>query len=220
MSTDPDVLRAQIDATRSELSSDVDALTEYVTPANVAHRQADKVRGKVGGAVTSMKEKVMGTASDVQHGMSSATSSTTGSVHDAAGSVHDSVAGAAHSVSGAAHQAPHAAASQTRGNPLAAGLIALGAGWLVASLLPTTAKEQQAASAVKDNASTLARPLTEAAKDAASNLRQPAQEAVASVKETATDAASTVRDEGASAAQHVQGQAADAKGTVQQEARR
>jgi ElaB/YqjD/DUF883 family membrane-anchored ribosome-binding protein len=212
MTQDPDQLRAEIDRTRSQMSNDVNALTDYVAPSNVAHRQADKVKGRVTGAVTSVKEKVMGTASGVHDTASSGAGHVSGTVHDATSSVH----GAASSVHDAAAAAPGRVTSGTRGNPLAAGLIALGAGWLLGSLLPASAKERQAASAVKDNAGTLARPLTEAAKDAASNLKAPAQEAVQSVKETATDAAGTVKDEGTSAAQHVQGSAQDAKSTVQE----
>ena len=44
MSTDPEEIRDDIERTRAELSSDVDALTDKVSPTQVAHRQADKVR--------------------------------------------------------------------------------------------------------------------------------------------------------------------------------
>jgi hypothetical protein len=48
------------------------------------------------------------------------------------------VTSAASSVADAASSAPDMARRQTRGNPLAAGLIALGVGWLASSLLPLT----------------------------------------------------------------------------------
>ena len=58
MSTDPDQIREDIERTRAELSSDVDALTDKVSPTQVAQRQADKVRS----AVSDVKDRVMGGA--------------------------------------------------------------------------------------------------------------------------------------------------------------
>ena len=187
--TSPDQIRDDIERTRGNLSADVNALTDTVSPGNVARRQVDKARG----TVTGVKDKVMG-------------------VGNSAGS---SAGSAASSVSDAVSGAPGAVATQARGNPLAAGLIALGTGWLLGSLLPASPKEAQVAGAVKDNASTLAQPLTDAAKTAAAELKGPAQEALESVKSTATDAAATVKDEGASSAQDVKSQAQDAKDAVQ-----
>ena len=62
MSTNPDQIRREIEDTRGRLSSDVNALTETVSPSNVARRQADKVAG----AATSVKERVMGAADDAR----------------------------------------------------------------------------------------------------------------------------------------------------------
>ena len=45
-----------------------------------------------------------------------------------------------------------AARRQTQGNPLAAGLIAFGVGWLVSSLLPDSQKERELAHQLKDRA--------------------------------------------------------------------
>jgi hypothetical protein len=184
-SDDPEVIRRDIEATRADLSRDVDALTEKVSPARVVERRVDRAKSAVG----SVKEKVMGDTETV-----------------------------ASSVGDAATGAPSAARQKTRGNPLAAGLIAFGAGWLISSLLPATEKEKQAASTVKDKASehsdTLTAPLKEAAGNAKENLQGPAQDAVASVKDKATDAASTVKDEAASAKDDVAGSAQQAKDEV------
>src|SRR6185437_15537416 len=99
---------------------------------------------------------------------------------------------------------PEQARRRARGNPLAAGLIAFGAGWLVSSLLPATGPEQQAASQVKDLAAEKGRPvvqrLGQAGQEAAQELRESAQERVQSVRQTAADAASTVTDEALSRA--------------------
>ena len=59
-SNDPDQLRAEIERTRSDLSQNVNALGEAVTPGNIAKRQVDKVAG----AAVGLKDKVMGTVDD------------------------------------------------------------------------------------------------------------------------------------------------------------
>jgi gas vesicle protein len=203
-SDDPEVIRRDIEATRAELSRDVDALTEKVSPARVVERRVDKAKEAVG----SVKEKVMGVHS--------------GSTNGALGTATDKAASVASSVGDTATAAPSMARQKTRGNPLAAGVIAFGVGWLVSSLMPATEKEQQAATAVKDKASehsdTLTQPIKEAAGNAKENLAGPAQEAVQAVKGTATEAASTVKDEASSAKDDVAGSAQQAKDEVRQSA--
>ena len=62
MSTDPDVIRADIERTRANLSDDVNALADEVNPKNVIRRKTQKVTGAFG----SVRESVMGTATDAQ----------------------------------------------------------------------------------------------------------------------------------------------------------
>ncbi len=45
MSDSPDQIRADIERTRGELGSDVDALADKVSPSKIVERQVDKVRG-------------------------------------------------------------------------------------------------------------------------------------------------------------------------------
>jgi hypothetical protein len=143
---------------------------------------------------------------------------TTPGDHGALGSAADKASSMASSVGDTATSAPSAARQKTRGNPLAAGLIAFGAGWLISSLLPASEKEKQAASTVKDKAGehsdTLTAPLKEAAGKAKENLQGPAHDAVTSMKDTATDAASTVKDEASSAKDDVAGSAQQARDEV------
>jgi Protein of unknown function (DUF3618) len=201
MSTDPDQIRAQIEQTRSSLSTDVNTLAETVSPGNVARRQVDKVRSAAGSA----KDKVMGTASNVGADGRSAAGSATSALGDAASSSQEAV-----------KAAPDAVKARTQGNPLAAGLIAFGAGWLVASLIPASQPEQAAAKKLKDNASAVTGPLSDAGKEVADNLKEPAQQAFENVKTTAQDAAGTVTSEGTSAAQDVRDQGIQAKDAVQE----
>ena len=62
MSDNPEQIRAEIERTRNELSIDVDAVADKVTPAKVAQRQTDKVRG----ALSDVKDSVLGSASDAR----------------------------------------------------------------------------------------------------------------------------------------------------------
>ena len=214
-SSDPEVIRRQIEDTRRELSYDVDALNEKVNPARVVDRRVTAAKGRM----TGLKDKVMGTAQDTTASAQGMASNAAGTVQGAASSAAEGVQNAASTAVGAVQQAPDMAIRQTQGNPLAAGLIAFGVGWLVSSLLPASEKEkqlaQQAESAVREHKDTLLEPAKQAAQEIGEQLKPAAQDAVESVKATAQDAAATVKEEGKSAAQDVQGQAQQAKETVQ-----
>jgi gas vesicle protein len=198
MSNDPDVIRAQIEATRAGLSSDVNELGDKVSPAQIAKRQTDRLKG----TAASVKNHIMGSADDAKSSAGNALSS----AGDALSSAQDAVS-----------NAPGRVARQAQGSPVAAGLIAFGAGMLLSSLLPASRPEAQAAAAIKAQAQPLVEQVSSAAKEVAGNLQEPAQNALESVKSTASDAVDTVKEEGASAASDVQGQAQDAVGTVKDE---
>ncbi|UQS22293.1 DUF3618 domain-containing protein [Amycolatopsis thermalba] len=210
MSTDPDRLRREIEGTQRNLGSDVDALAEKVTPSRVVHRRVHRARG----LARNMKERVMGsasggvrTATDRMHQATDSASSTASSMastaSDAASSVASTASDAASSVAEQVQDAPRMVRRQTEGNPLAAGLIAFGAGWLVSSLIPASRQERELAGQVKESAQDMAGQMGSVAQEMTENLREPAQEAVQSVKSTASEAASTVADETKSAAQEV-----------------
>jgi gas vesicle protein len=192
MSNDPEQIRREIARTRSELSDNVNALGDKVNPGSIAKRQVSRVRG----AATSVKEAVLGSAVDAAD-----------TTQQLAGTVGDAVS-----------DAPSKVARKAQGSPIAAGLIAFGAGLLVSSLLPASQVEQQAAEKVKDTAQPMVDDLTDTAKEIAGNLKEPAQQAVEEVKTTATDAAAAVKDDATSAADDVKTQAQDSKDSVQQAA--
>ncbi|MDP9999710.1 MULTISPECIES: DUF3618 domain-containing protein [Pseudarthrobacter] len=200
MSENPDAIRSDIEATRARLGTNVDAVADKVSPSNIVHRQTDKVKE----AVFGVKEKVMGTADDVTHRVQ-------GGVHTRT----DSAGNALHDAGAAISDAPQQLKAKTQGNPMAAGLIAFGAGMLLSSLIPASEKEREAADAIKTAAEPMTTQLTEAAKDMAEGLKEPAREAMENVKATATDAADHVKAEGQVAAADVKDRATDAKDTVQ-----
>jgi hypothetical protein len=218
MTSDPDQIRGSIEQTQQNLSADVDALTEKVSPPRIVERRVQQTRS----AVTSMKDRIMGSATERTSALGGTVSSSASSAMDTVSSARDTVADKASSAAEMAGSAPDLARQRARGNPLAAGLIAFGAGWLVASLLPATEPEQQVASQVKDLATEKGRPvaqqLSQAGQEAAQELRDSAQQRAQSVKETAADAASTVRDEAASHASDVADHTKDARGRVTEQA--
>jgi len=197
MSENPDAIRADIEATRARLGTNVDAVADKVTPSHIVQRQTDKVKD----AVFGVKEKVMGAADHTASNVHSAGGSAASHLNDAGSAVTD---------------APHLAKTKTQGNPLAAGLIAFGAGLLVSSLIPASQKEREAADALKTAAEPLTTELTDAAQHVAEGLKEPAQAAMENVKATATDAAQNVKGEGQGAVADVKDRAADAKDNVQQ----
>ena len=190
MSTnDPEQIRQDIERTRAELSDDVNALGDKVSPRHIAGRQAGRARD----AASNLKDRVMGSAHD---------DSMTSSATDAMSSGADAV-----------RSAPTTVRRQAQGNPLAAGLIAFGAGWLLSSLLPASRPEQQAAAQLRDKAGDMSQPVMEQAKQAGQemvdNLRQPAQDAVGQVRSTAQDAADHVSGQAQQATQDVKQTAAE-----------
>jgi ElaB/YqjD/DUF883 family membrane-anchored ribosome-binding protein len=225
-SNDPEAIRRQIEQTQRELSYDVDALNEKVNPSRVMDRRVSAAKGRIG----RVRERVMGSAHDTrataQYRTQNAAGTVQGRAQDAAESVQDaaeSVQGAAQQAAHAVQQAPDTIVRQAQGNPLAAGLIAFGVGWLVSSLLPASERErqlaEQAESAVREHKDELLAPAKQAAQEVGEQLRPAAEQAVQEVKTTAQDAAQTVKQEGQSAAQDVQGQAQESRQTVQSQTR-
>ena len=200
-SNDPDQIRADIERTRAELSDDVDALTEKVSPSRVAERQTQKVKDAVGG----VKDKVFGVADDARDTFSDKA----GSVREGAGSVKES-----------AMEAPHQVKRRAEGNPLAAGLVAFGVGLFASSLIPSTRKEREVVAQAKE--SDALQGVAEGAKgmgqEMAEHLREPAREAAEQLKATTTEGAQQVKDTAASGAEDVKAEARGAADDVKGEA--
>jgi hypothetical protein len=214
MSNDPNVIRQQIETTRGELSSDVDALTDRVNPRRVATRRAERVRGRF----DQIKGRVMGTA---VHGREAAGERTSHARHrltDTAEQASGAVSGTAHQASEAAslvadraRAVPQMSRERTGDSPLRAGMVAFAAGLLASSLIPPSGREKQLAEQAKQKATDRSGGMKQQAGGMArqmrENLREPAQHAAESVRSKAAESASAVRDQGMSTAQQVQGRA-------------
>lgn len=198
MSQSPEQIRRDIEATRAELGADVDAVEHKVSPSSIAQRGMDDARGKA----QQIKNRIMG---EPDH-----TGSQGSTARDAADAVQDKAQDAADAV----RDTPRMVKEQTQGSPVAAGLIAFGAGLLAAALLPASQKEKEAAQRIKDESEPLISDVKDAAKEVAEDMKQPSKDAAAEVKDTAQGAAESVKDEGQDAAQDVKDRAEEARSNV------
>jgi Protein of unknown function (DUF3618) len=193
MST-PEEIQADIERTRADLSTNVDRLSEKVTPGKVLGRRVDSVKS----GAASLRDRVMG-SSDTGSGRGS--SSGGGAVESVTGKLSD--------LGSAAGSAPQAVRDRAQGNPLAVGLIAFGVGWLLSSAAPASQAEQQLAGTAEAKAKELAEPLKQTGQEIAENLKEPVQESVQQVKDSATQAAQDT-------AEHAKSAADDVKAPMQQ----
>src|SRR4051794_31087346 len=99
----PEEIRHEIDQTRNALGEEVDLLTEKVSPGRIMERRVGRARG----AMTSIRDRVMGSnsshpkhaGSSDQGGVGSAMSSAAGTVSGTASSATSRVGDAASSAS-------------------------------------------------------------------------------------------------------------------------
>lgn len=190
MGETPDQLRAEIDGTRADMTATVNAITDRTDPRKVVGRRVDRIGRSFG----SVRDAVMGQAEQL-------TDATRG-IGDRIGS------------------GPDQARQQTRGNPLAAGLVAFGGGLLLASVLPASRAEQRLAGELVDQAEPVVDHAKQAAQQVAGALRSSAEDAAAQVKETAAGGVQRVRDEATDAAGDVGEAGRSASGEVRRAAGR
>jgi gas vesicle protein len=179
--TTPDQLKSEIDATREDLTNNVNALADKVSPARITRRRLQAVKE----TATGVKDKVVGGASSASSG----------------------VTGTASSVASTASDAPGQLAQTARGNPLPAALLALGAGAVVANLLPSTTGERRIAETMNDNGvdllDTLKQAATQSGQQLKGQLTPQAQQALSAVKDRAGQAVEETKQQAESASQDV-----------------
>lgn len=224
MGQDPESLREDIERTRLDLGRDVDALSDKMSPRRAIGRRAQRTRA----GLVNLRYRVMGTARHSAGAVQQRTADTASQVSDTASGVAaqtgTAVGSAASTVQDAARRTPEVLREQTAGNPLAAGVIAFGAGWLASSLLPPTTPERLAGERIRDTAQEYAEPVAEearrTAREVAEEMREPAKEAAQSVRDRATEGAQTVAERGRQAGTEVTAEARQAGSRMADEARR
>jgi gas vesicle protein len=196
---------ADIEATRASLSRDIDELTDKVSPARVVDRRKEAVKGRLG----SVRDSVMGAAPDLGAVKDKlpGSGSGSGSGGSSGPGLSERASGAASSASGAASGAVDTLGARAQGNPLAAGLVAFGAGMLLSALIPASEKEARVAGQALEVAKEHGQPVLEEAKSVGqqigADLKESATESAQQVKDTAQESVATVQAEGQSSAQTV-----------------
>ncbi len=131
-----------------------------------------------------------------------------GTAANVGSTVHSATDTVIHSPGTALNSGTQGAVSQTQGQPLVAGAVAFGLGFLVASMFPGSQSEGQVAQKVQQMTQPAVSELKQAGQDAVSSLRDPALDGVAHVKEAAMSGVDQVR----STAQEVVGDTKEAVG--------
>lgn len=196
-------LRREAEARRQDLAADVELVADRVSPSRIADRQ----KAKISGRVDSIRDRVFGSPDHRREAVDDV-----GSVdHDEARSLSDRAGDA---VSRIKDSAPGSVGELAEGNPFAAGIVGLGVGLLVATLLPESTSERQIADSVQEHVDSAAAQLARAGQEA---VEPAARDGLDALKESAHDAVQTVKGEAQAAADDVRQQATDAGDAVRNE---
>ena len=193
---DPEQLRREIAATRTDMDRTLAELEDRVSPTRIKQRQTAKVRSRW----DDVKTSVMGAADDA---------------HDRGEALADQALDSLHDAEQAVKQTPQQLEDATRGNPLAAGMIAFGLGALAGSLVPASAPERKVASELRDQfEEPVKEQLQHSGDELKTELQDHAQAAVEDTKQTAQQGAERVKGEAQASAEQVQDRAEHATDTV------
>lgn len=192
MGKSADEVRADIEDTRRDMSETIDAIADRTSPQRVIRRR----RERMATGLRSVKNRVMGQADTAYGSAGGQVRSLSEGAQERAGNLADQ-----------ARQAPDMVVQQTQGNPLAAGVIAFGAGLLAASLVPPSEAEQRLAGKLSEHAQPLQDEMRQAGEQVAQDLKGKAQEGAEQVKSRAQDAAATVQEDARGSAGEVKAKA-------------
>jgi len=196
-------LRRDIESTRAGLGDTLEAIGDRVSPSRMVERR----KNRMAGSIRSVTERIMGTAHDTRQ-----------SVVDRAHSAKDMAGSTTEGAVESAKEMPQMIRTQAQGNPLTAGALAFGFGFLVAAALPATEKEKEASDLLLEKAQPLKDELSRSGHEIAEHLKEPAQQALQEVKGTATEGAQSVADTAKDAAQRSAEEAKSAAQNVRSEA--
>jgi hypothetical protein len=184
-------LTSQIEGTRQRMASDLDTLQDRVSPSAIVDRRKQAVRSRFASA----RGRVMGTAR--------AAGDSVTSVASGAPSPSGMASSMASSASDTAGDVARTAQERYEGAPLAAGLVAFGAGVVLASMVPATRAEAEAAHRVVETAREQGQPLVDQARSMGEQLAGQAMDnaagAAREVRDSAQESVEKVKDEGSSA---------------------
>jgi hypothetical protein len=173
----------------------LDAIGDRLSPERMVERR----KAAVGQRFRAVKESVMGSPGYEEP--------VTQRLREQAGTAARSAGETVQSAGERVQQAPQMIADQARGNPLAAGVIAFGAGMLFATVLPKSQTEQRLVSEAKPQLQQAAEELKGAGRDVAEGAKEHARDAVDEVKSAGSEATTHVRDQASESAQQIRSNA-------------
>ena len=217
MAQDTDELRARIEEQRMEITGTVEQIENRIMPGRIMARRRDRMRR----TLTDWKDAVFGNdepdyqdawalygtgtpSGRYQYGGDQYAGRYSGQGEQGiVGRAGDATSHVLESAKEGVAQAPQMLRRQARGNPMAAGMVALGAGWLVATVLPRTQEERAMVQRIEPKLAETAAAVKSEGQAIAGELKEPAHEAVEQVKQTGQEVASEMRDEAKDAASSV-----------------
>jgi len=189
-----DELRQDIEYRRESIGQTVDQIENRVSPRRVAARGGYRLRRRL----IDMKDRIMGNDNPDYPWQAGYPDDTQGDERTLSDRAADLGTAASEGVSKAADQVskvPDVVRTKTRGNPLAAGLIAMGSGLLVGGLLPGTRAERRLVEQAEPALSQARAEVKETGREIADDLKDSARTAAEDVKETAQEAGERVREQ-------------------------
>jgi len=217
-----DELRDDIERRRQNISHTVDELQNRVSPGRIMAR----VRNRVRRWIINTRDQIMGNEEpyypwqqgeeaysgqqreypgsiekSVTDRVSQAASEAGDRVSHAASEIGDRMSEATSAVKEAVTEAPEQIRQQTRGNPIAAGLIAFGGGLLLGTILPGTRTERDIAHRIEQPVSSAVAEAREVASDVRDDVKEDAEHAMEEVKKTASEAGEHLKDDAKDAAE-------------------
>lgn len=173
-------LRRDIEQRRDSISHTVDEIENRVHPGHIAARSKHRLSRRL----TSIKETIMGSDNGAY--------ADTGM--DDGGMIEN------------VKQAPETVSRHTRGNPLAAGAIAMGAGALIASLLPSTEEERRLVEKIQPGLEDAASGVAQAGRELGESAVDAARQGVSQVTESVKSAGEELAEEAGAAKDRVMDQ--------------
>jgi gas vesicle protein len=196
-----DELRQDIDRKRDDIGYTVDQIQNRVSPRRVTARGTHQLRR----LWIDTRDRVMGNdqAEYPWERASQRVEDTSQGMGEKVGEMTDRAAEKLNDIREGIADAPQTVRQQTRGNPLAAGLITFGGGLLVGTLLPRTDAEERAAERLQPALSEVAQGASGVGKEIAEDVRSSSTDAIQEVKDTARTAIENVEDDAKSAVDRV-----------------
>lgn len=191
MGTTEAELRRNAERDRERMGETLDAIGDRLSPERVVERR----KAAVGQGFKRMREAVMGSPGYVEP--------VTHRAREGAQNVASSAADTARNAAENVRQAPQMVAEQTRGNPMAAGIVAFGAGMLFATMFPKTETEQQLIGDARPTIDRAKEELQGTGRELAADVREHAKDAAQQVGQAGKEAASNVTEQTKSSAQEV-----------------